>query len=288
MGYDEFAMGRTLKQILYGAFYVCFAAGIGYIIFFVILFPPSCTDGIRNQGETGIDCGGPCYSCEIKTLGAPIVRNVVYFINSSNNTIDLGAEIRNPNGSWGIRGLEYQFILKDAAGFELGRVPGSTFILPAETRWIVRPGGGGEFPLIPLPLGGKVAKVEFVIAPAYPSEWQKLKPFAGDAAITSRNTKFRRVPPPHIGFAELYGEIENRTDFFLEEVEVVGVLFDKRGSVLAVGKTMARTLRPGEPRFFSIKWMTPFAGDVARHEASGHSNFLLDFNFLSKFGDSGL
>ena len=21
---------------------------------------PSCTDGIQNQGETGIDCGGPC------------------------------------------------------------------------------------------------------------------------------------------------------------------------------------------------------------------------------------
>jgi len=24
---------------------------------------PSCSDGIRNQGETGVDCGGPCGSC---------------------------------------------------------------------------------------------------------------------------------------------------------------------------------------------------------------------------------
>ncbi|MBI5544326.1 MAG: hypothetical protein HY901_10580, partial [Deltaproteobacteria bacterium] len=24
---------------------------------------PSCTDGIQNQGETGIDCGGPCAAC---------------------------------------------------------------------------------------------------------------------------------------------------------------------------------------------------------------------------------
>lgn len=24
---------------------------------------PSCTDGIQNQGEAGIDCGGPCSSC---------------------------------------------------------------------------------------------------------------------------------------------------------------------------------------------------------------------------------
>jgi hypothetical protein len=29
--------------------------------------PPSCTDGIQNQGETGIDCGGPCGPCPLCT-----------------------------------------------------------------------------------------------------------------------------------------------------------------------------------------------------------------------------
>lgn len=24
---------------------------------------PSCNDGIQNQGETGVDCGGPCSPC---------------------------------------------------------------------------------------------------------------------------------------------------------------------------------------------------------------------------------
>ena len=24
---------------------------------------PTCTDGIQNQGETGVDCGGPCSAC---------------------------------------------------------------------------------------------------------------------------------------------------------------------------------------------------------------------------------
>lgn len=26
--------------------------------------PPTCDDGYQNQGETGVDCGGPCRSCE--------------------------------------------------------------------------------------------------------------------------------------------------------------------------------------------------------------------------------
>ena len=29
----------------------------------VVLAPPTCSDGIQNQGETGIDCGGPCPVC---------------------------------------------------------------------------------------------------------------------------------------------------------------------------------------------------------------------------------
>jgi hypothetical protein len=30
---------------------------------------PTCTDGIQNQGETGIDCGGPCAACPTCTDG---------------------------------------------------------------------------------------------------------------------------------------------------------------------------------------------------------------------------
>ena len=31
--------------------------------------PPSCDDGIQNQGEEDIDCGGPCVSCDICSVG---------------------------------------------------------------------------------------------------------------------------------------------------------------------------------------------------------------------------
>lgn len=31
--------------------------------------PPTCIDGIQNQGETGIDCGGPCAACPVSGSG---------------------------------------------------------------------------------------------------------------------------------------------------------------------------------------------------------------------------
>ena len=33
---------------------------IGYFSFFIV---HTCIDGIHNQGEDGIDCGGPCKAC---------------------------------------------------------------------------------------------------------------------------------------------------------------------------------------------------------------------------------
>ena len=32
-----------------------------YFVFFVAA---TCTDGLQNQGETGVDCGGPCDACQ--------------------------------------------------------------------------------------------------------------------------------------------------------------------------------------------------------------------------------
>lgn len=277
------AMSRALKQILYGAFYIGIVFGTGYLIFFRVILPPSCTDGFKNQGETGIDCGGPCHSCDIKALSVPAVLRAVYFINQSERTIDLAAEIKNLNVSWGIRKFQYEFVLK-SEDKELARVPGESFILPAERRWIIRPGGGGEFPLISLPAAGQVQKVEFEIKSIGAAEWQKLKPFASEVSVITKNPGFRKINPLQ-GFAELRGEIENRSSFYIDEVEVNGVLFDAGGEVLAAGKTIVWTLRPGESRFFSIKWPAPFPGTVARPEALGHSNLLLDLNFLKQFGE---
>ncbi|OYT41540.1 MAG: hypothetical protein B6U86_02040, partial [Candidatus Altiarchaeales archaeon ex4484_43] len=38
---------------------------------------PTCSDGIQNQGEEGIDCGGPCPPCKIEQ--PDIVGNVLKY-----------------------------------------------------------------------------------------------------------------------------------------------------------------------------------------------------------------
>lgn len=43
---------------------------------------PSCFDNLQNQNETGIDCGGPCISCEKETVEmfAPAKTGIVTYL----------------------------------------------------------------------------------------------------------------------------------------------------------------------------------------------------------------
>ena len=61
---------------------------------------PTCSDGIMNQGETGIDCGGPCGPCPTPTVqdcdGAiPVCQNVYSEVNAYSGTGNYPDEINS-------------------------------------------------------------------------------------------------------------------------------------------------------------------------------------------------
>ncbi len=55
----------------------------------------TCNDGIQNQGETGIDCGGPCAPCSSSCLNT----EVVVTINLDNYPEETSWSITNSNGN---------------------------------------------------------------------------------------------------------------------------------------------------------------------------------------------
>lgn len=75
---------------------------------------PSCTDGIQNQGETGIDCGGPCSPC------APPSNTLLlaaYFETGWDNWIDGGMDVERVKSSYSWEGA-YSIRLADNEGIQ--------------------------------------------------------------------------------------------------------------------------------------------------------------------------
>lgn len=126
---------RTVKQLLY---FLLYLAIIGIIVFLIYLWlvkpAPSCFDNRQNQGETGVDCGGPCQPCEIKYL-KPLEAQKIRFFNLQNKTI-ITAEITNPNQNFGADRFTYTINFYNQTGTKIGSLTNDSFIYPAEIKAI--------------------------------------------------------------------------------------------------------------------------------------------------------
>ena len=92
-------MNNLIKQIIFGTFFLIILFLIGFAVYsFFFKQPASCFDKKQNQSETGIDCGGSCQACELKTIRSLEVNWVRTF--SADDKAVLVAEIKNPNTNY--------------------------------------------------------------------------------------------------------------------------------------------------------------------------------------------
>jgi len=78
---------------------------------------PTCNDGIQNQGETGIDCGGPCSPCPPPPppSGNETILLASYFETGWNSWVDGGADATRVNSTNSWEG-SYSIRLADNSG----------------------------------------------------------------------------------------------------------------------------------------------------------------------------
>jgi len=158
---------RLFKQLIIALIFLMILAGLGTGIFFALRPQPTCFDNKQNQGEEGVDCGGPCaLSCEVKTLSPLTLSKVYSFLYQ--NRIDLVAQIFNPNENWGVKSFKYKFILYGDFG-QIQEVGGSDFILPKESKLIVVPA------IILNLVNNKINKIDFFFDDKN-INWQKINP----------------------------------------------------------------------------------------------------------------
>lgn len=226
---------RFLKQLLYGVAYFLIIAAIIFGIYRYFSPEPSCFDNRRNQGEEDIDCGGPCQSCEIKRLQPiQVSRERALFV--ANDTASLSAELRNPNVSFGAGRFEYRWELYGRAGNLIKSITGNSFVYPGEVKYLIEPDVAVS--------SAAIGSVKLIIVSP---DWLPLNSFSLPKITAGRSST--AITDEGI---RTEGLVLNGEAFDLPRLRVIGVLFDKNGSELAVSATELRDVRAFEQRFFTL------------------------------------
>lgn len=242
---------------------------VGGIYLLIRLKSPSCSDGIQNQGEEGIDCGGPCPSCPWQ-IQKDLEIIFTEAIETQDNYSDLIAKIRNPNKEFGAELFSYAFDLYDSQGSLIISKQGSSYILPQETKYII------EQKVL---VQSKIYNVEFRVVHV---PWQKLVDYE-EPELLIRNLDFKQLD----NTSQLSGTLENRGNYDFDRIDIYSVLFDAESNVVGAGKTEARTILSKESRYFEINWFFPIDVRLENIDASAKTNVFLDENFMRRYGDGG-
>ena len=126
---------RTIKQLIYGGFFLTVIFLIGFGVYWIFSSRASCFDNKQNQSEEGIDCGGPCVSCGIKypkNLNASWVKTLPA---GENKTIAVSG-IENPNVEVGSE-FSYTVNIFSKDGVILKTLNSDSFIYAGEKKYLV-------------------------------------------------------------------------------------------------------------------------------------------------------
>lgn len=242
--------------------------GAGGIIILVLLlwYPaylifhhtPSCNDGVKNQNETGVDCGGRCARACIDAQ-APLTINWARFFQVGNGVYDIAASVENKNEYAGIPDLEYTFTLYDDADHIVATQSGTTFINPREEAIVFAP---------TVHTTGIPARAELVLH--HDTDWYQV-PSSAQYLITVRDQALSGKDTRPL----LTATIVNASSKDLFNVEAVGVVYGSGATPVGVSSTKVDTLAGDGTARVSFYWPLPFAPKTPTSGCSAPADVML-------------
>lgn len=239
------------RKTTYSIFFVIALFVLAVII--VAIFPqkqPTCFDGIQNQGETGIDCGGPCTILCHADYASPTVLWTQWAKVESSGTYNLVAYAENPNLGVGAIDVPYSFKIYDANNILLYSATGTADI-PASNNFVVFESGINVNDKVP-------ARVDFEFSPGY--TWQKVADLEQGLSAVSQ-------PPIDTDTApKLFATLTNNDLTEVDNIQSVAILYDTNGNAIAFSKTFTDSIAPGATADIAFTWPEPFTAPVYKTE----------------------
>lgn len=256
------------KRTLIVLSYVLLFFAIWFVYHYFTVPAGTCTDKIQNQGEKEIDCGGPCSPCrDLSQMQSIAVKEQAVTLGG-NNTYDLVAKVTDPNDIFGAKNFKYTFTLKDSEGKVIAVKDGSSYILPADTRYIAELGVQTENNAVPATMSVAVSD----------PDWVEL----GSVEKPLINAYNKKFAPLEMGVgSQADGTVRNDSPYDLKNISITILLRGSDGKIIGVNQTQAVSVRVKEERDFRLTWPYSLGADVASMEVDAQSNVFDSANFSS-------
>lgn len=206
-----------------------------------VYVPPSCSDGLQNQDERGIDCEGTCARmCVIPRVDAVWSRAV----KTADGVYHGVALIKNPEPSSSSTGLTYIMSLYDAGNILVAERRGSFDLTPGETRVIFEPNiiTGERTPVRTL-----------------------MKIDGGTWLRDEQRVSLLRTLPGTVDSEkrELVATIENTTPTTITDIVADALLYDREGILVTASETRIPTLAARARQEVVFTWPDAFSRPIS-------------------------
>ena len=233
-------MNRTIKQSIYGFFYLVILGAIFYGVYSAWFRPaPSCFNGIRDTGEQGVDCGGICFNaCVPSNISALEISEQPKIFRPMPSSVSVIVQIKNSNPNFAAENFPYRFFLRDNQDNVLKEIEGESFIYALETNRHI-----AEFN-IQFPEASRVAYADFSIGQP---KWVPASSFSRpELSLQNFNTSNLD------NGAQVAGNFVNNGTVTVARAIVFAVFYNKFGQQAGISKSEVDDVLPGQQRPFLI------------------------------------
>ena len=234
------ARRRFIILLILGLVAAAFITMIGIATFYKT---PTCTDGVQNQDETGIDCGGSCtYLCTADTL-APTVLFTQAFPGSEGNT-NVVAEVENKNATAAAKNVPYRITLYGTDRSFIQTVTGTIDLPPLTTVPVFASN---------ISSGKQTAGTAFLSIDGSGLRWFSLPQDPRIVPLVATPSLSGSTSSPRVSAA-----LTNPSALPLLNIRAVALVHDETGNVIAASSTIIPTIAAQGEATATFTWSSPF------------------------------
>ena len=255
-------MWALKRQILYSLIVITVVGFFGFLLIYPYFNKaPTCTDGVQNGTETGVDCGGSCLrACTLQVDQISVLWSRIFrVVPGRYNAV---AYLENHNENTAVYKISYRFRFADKDNVYIGKREGETYV-PPKGKFAVFEGAidlGNSIPVY--------TTFEFTEEPIWvqvsKAEINQLKVFVSDIKLENEGTN-----------PKLSASVKNNSLFRIPEVSFVVILYDALGNAVSASHTYLDVLEGEEKTDINFTWREPITTPIIQKEIIPMFNIFL-------------